>query len=264
MELLLEAIDLSKIRQVFLLALAVFVLQRIIDKLAWELGQKIKKMQVILHRLQVIVRFGLYGAAIYVAIAMILRPSPEALLGLLGGTAVALGFGAREYLANLLAGLVILFEHPFRVGDRIEVEGHAGEVVDITIRSFRLRTPNDNEITVPNSVILRAGVKSITQGRLYALVEIDFYLAPEVNLEAVKEILTEAAVTSKYFCDEKPIEVLVVMERFHLRYSVLAYVTDLRQEWEFRSDVTGRAIARFQDLGVQFWVKPGAVLNITD
>jgi len=260
----LEAIDLSKIRQVFLLVLVVFVLQRIIDKLAWGLGQKIKKLQVVLHRLQVIVRFGLYGAGVYVAITMVLRPSPEALLGLLGGTAVALGFGAREYLANLLAGLVILFEQPFRVGDRIEVESHAGEVVDITIRSFRLRTPNDNVITVPNAVILRTGVKSITQGRLYALVEIDFYLDPEVNLEAVKEILTEAAATSRYFYDEKPIEVLVGMERFHIRYAVLAYVTDLRREWEFKSDVTGRAISRFQELGVKYWVKPAAVFNSTD
>lgn len=261
MEQFFEAIDITKIRQVVILAVTIFLLLRVLDRITIQLGLKIKKWQVVLHRIQVVIRFALYGAALYIGIILILKPSPEALVGLLGGTAVALGFGAREYLSNLLAGVIILFEHPFRVGDRIEVEGHAGEVIDITIRSFRLRTPNDNEITVPNSVVLRTGVKSINQGRLFALVEIDFYLAPEVNLEIVKEILQEAAVTSKYFYGQKPVEILVMMERFHLRYSVLAYVTDLRLDWEFKSDVTAKAIARFQELEIKYWVNHGGGMD---
>ena len=72
---------------------------------------------------------------------------------------VAVGFAAQESLANLISGIVILVDAPYRVGDWLLLDGQQRvRVVDIGIRSTRVMTPEDVEIIVPNSMMANSRI----------------------------------------------------------------------------------------------------------
>ncbi len=64
---------------------------------------------------------------------------------------VGIGFGLQDLVKNFVAGLVILIERPFQVGDRIELDKNAAEVVEIRARATVLRTNDDVHLIVPNA-----------------------------------------------------------------------------------------------------------------
>lgn len=82
-----------------------------------------------------------------------------AVLGSLGIGSVALGFAFSDILQNSLAGLLMLFRQPFRVGDQIEVTEFTGTVEAITIRETRLRQFDGQRILIPNSVVYSSSVR---------------------------------------------------------------------------------------------------------
>ena len=71
----------------------------------------------------------------------------------LGLTGFALGFALKDSIANLLAGVLILLYRPFEVGDRIDVGGLAGHVVNVNLRYTELENPSER-VLVPNSKML--------------------------------------------------------------------------------------------------------------
>jgi small conductance mechanosensitive channel len=80
-----------------------------------------------------------------------------ALVAGLGLTGFALGFALRDAVSNLLAGIVIILYQPFRMGDRIEVDGSAGTVVGIDLR-YTVLDAADRWILVPNNTLLSNSV----------------------------------------------------------------------------------------------------------
>jgi small-conductance mechanosensitive channel len=77
---------------------------------------------------------------------------------LLGALGVGIGFGLQNITNNFVSGLIILFERPIKVGDRIEVAGIAGNVVDISMRATTIITNDNISIIVPNSEFISATV----------------------------------------------------------------------------------------------------------
>ena len=67
-----------------------------------------------------------------------------------GAVALAVGFAAQDLLGNFIAGVFILKDRPFEVGDWIEWDGHSGRIEDIDLRVTRIRTFDNERITVPN------------------------------------------------------------------------------------------------------------------
>ena len=68
----------------------------------------------------------------------------------LGVAGLALGFAAKDTLANFIAGVTILWDRPFRVGDRVEADGEFGQVKQITLRSTRIHTADNRVVIIPN------------------------------------------------------------------------------------------------------------------
>jgi len=71
----------------------------------------------------------------------------------LGLTGFALGFALKDSISNLLAGVLILLYRPFEVGDRIDVGGLAGNVINVNLRYTELENPSER-VLVPNSKML--------------------------------------------------------------------------------------------------------------
>ena len=100
----------------------------------------------------------LVGAAAY-ALLLIWGINPTAWLASAGVIGIAVGFAAKDSLANLFSGIFIVADAPFKIGDYIVLDsGERGAVTHLGMRSTRLLTRDDVEITIPNAVIANAKI----------------------------------------------------------------------------------------------------------
>lgn len=200
-----------------------------------------------------ITRMLLWGIATYLIVRTIFRVDAQGLLAASAALGVALGFAAQDLLKNVFGGLIVVFDQPFQVGDKISVGGTYGEVVSIGLRSTRILTADDNLVTVPNSQVVQEQVANANAGQLNCQVVTDLYLPGIVDEKQAREIAFDAAVTSQYVFLEKPIQVFVA-DQFHTTFvthlRVRAYVLDPRFEFLLRSDITERAREGFRAAGL--------------
>ena len=207
-------------------------------------------------RLVPIVRIVLWVFAAYLVVRVIFRIDAQGIFAAAAAIGVAVGFAAQDLLKNLFGGLILVFDQPFQVGDKVSVGGTYGEVVSIGLRSTRIVTPDDNLVSVPNAQVVDQQVANANAGELNCQVVTDLFLPGWADEEAAKRIAFDAAASSKYVYLNKPIVVLVsdmFKETFLTRVRVKAYVLDPRLEFLFQSDVTERARAGFREAG---WLRP--------
>ncbi len=98
------------------------------------------------------------------ATSVILFPDLELgdIIGLLGLGSVAIGFAFQDIFKNFLAGILLLFNEPFRLQDQIIVDGYEGTVEEITIRSTQLRTYQGERVVIPNSIVFTNSIHVLT------------------------------------------------------------------------------------------------------
>lgn len=208
-----------------------------------------------IEQVSAFVRFGIYAGGVLLAVSLIFSLSPE-VLTVLGGTfVVTTGLALKDQASSVIAGLVILVEKPFQVGDRVTFGDHYGEIETIGLRSVRLVTLDDNVVTIPNSKFLTDPVASGNAGALTMLVQQDFHVAIDEDPRRALELVGESLTTSPYFCPDHPwsvlLEEVVVGETLALRVRSKGYVTDLRYEKAFASDVCHRTLDAFRAAGVR-------------
>jgi small-conductance mechanosensitive channel len=115
-------------------------------------------------------------------------------LAILGGTlGIGVGFGLQSIVANWVAGLVLLIEQPFRIGDRIDVGGTAGVVGRVGVRSTWVRTYDNEIIIVPNSDFTTHQVTNWTVNDDRVRLAIGVVVADQSDAEKVAALMLEVA-----------------------------------------------------------------------
>ena len=115
-------------------------------------------------------------------------------LAILGGTlGIGVGFGLQSIVANWVAGLVLLVEQPFRIGDRIDVGGTAGVVGRVGVRSTWVRTYDNEVIIVPNSDFTTHQVTNWTVNDDRVRLAIGVVVAHDCDAEQVAALMLEVA-----------------------------------------------------------------------
>jgi small conductance mechanosensitive channel len=76
---------------------------------------------------------------------------------------IVIGLSAQDILKNFFAGVWVLIERPFRIGDNIEVTGYTGTVLEISFRTTQLRTDDGREVIVPNGTFMTSAVVNLTR-----------------------------------------------------------------------------------------------------
>ncbi|MGD1805110.1 mechanosensitive ion channel family protein [Dapis sp. BLCC M126] len=186
----------------------------------------------------------LFTTTIYV-LSLFLQLSTQNLLAITGTIAVALGFAFKDYVSSLIAGVVALFEIPYRVGDRVKIGENYGEIVSYDLRGIRLQTIEDNLIFIPHNKIWNEPISNANNGALEAQVTTDFYLAHEVDSELAIKILYLAAYTSKYTQLKLPIRVLVEEKPWGTQFQLKSYPIDARDEYIYKTDLVRRVKQAF-------------------
>ncbi len=244
-----------------LLLLVTLVAARLLTRALFPLGRRFPNRRLIINQVGSFVRFGIYlgGGAATAASVLVLRQ--EVLLAVGGTVAVSVGFALKDLVASFVAGLIILMDKPFQVGDRVTFDGYYGEIRDIGLRSVRLMTLDDTLVTIPNSKFLTDVVASGNAGALEMMVQMDFFVGPDQDVDLAKRIVTEALTSSRFVHLKHAWAVLVNQviheSYFAVRLRAKAYVLDVRFEKAFETDVTERVLAAFREEKIQ----PPAVLH---
>ncbi len=109
----------------------------------------------------------------------------------IGVVGIAIGFAAQDALANTIAGFMIFWDKPFRVGEYVTVQDQYGEVRDITLRSTRIRTNQNTYVVIPNKhVIDEVLVNHSHHGE--TRVDVPLGIAYKEDIVAAREVLLDA------------------------------------------------------------------------
>ncbi|MFT6406967.1 MAG: small-conductance mechanosensitive channel [Arenicella sp.] len=124
-------------------------------------------------------------------VLMIWGINPVGLLASAGIVGIAVGFAAKDTLANLFSGVFILADRPYKLGDYVNLDsGERGKVTHIGIRSTRLITRDDIEVTIPNGVIGNAKIVNENGGSGHSMrIRLDLQCAYESDLQQVENVL---------------------------------------------------------------------------
>ena len=147
----------------------------------------------------------IFGAATY-AVFVIWDINMTAWLASAGVAGIAVGFAAKDTLSNLFAGVFILADAPYKVGDYIVLDkGDRGKVTNIGLRSTRILTRDDVEITVPNSIIGNTTITNQSGGPHEKLrVRLKVGVAYGSDIDKVRTILMQIADKDRQVCKFPP------------------------------------------------------------
>ncbi len=229
-----------------LIVVSAWLLLRFIDSIVTNISDQFAQRRMLLQKLQSFFQFFVYMSTA-LAVFMLSFRVDERVLALIGGTiAVSVGFALKDLTASFVAGLTIMIDRPFQVGDRVTFEGYYGDIVAIGLRSVRMNTLADDVITIPNNKFLNEAVSSGNYGALDMQVNIPFYIGLDQDISLARELIQECASASRYIHLPKPVVVIVqqtITENYlAIKLTCKAYVVDTKYEKLFETDITLRVM----------------------
>lgn len=225
------------------------------DRLLDGLAERFNERRLAFKQAKGLFRMAMYVIVPIIVLSSVLDLQQEGFFAVAGTIAFAVGFAFKDLAGSLIAGVILLVDRPFQVGDRISFGGFYGEVQEMGLRSVRLVTLDDNLVTIPNNKFLTEEVASANAGELDAMVVVPFYVGAAEDFEKARQIIAEATSTSRYAYLEKPVVTLVedrfLGERFVTVITTKAYVFDVRYEKALVTDVTERVKVAFRAHGIR-------------
>ncbi len=234
---------------------------RLVGTVASRLAARFASRRLFIQKIESFLLFALYVTTGAVCMGLSLRLDSTAVTVIGGALAFAVGFAMRDLVAAFIAGMTIIFDRPFQVGDRVAYAGEYGDIIKIGLRSVRMNTLDHNVVTIPNNKVLTDVTSCGNYGELEMQVPMDFYVGADQDLELASEIVREACLTSRYVYLDRPVPVLAkqVIMQDYVAYQLKArpYVLDTKYEKPFETDVHVRVQKAFGEAGIL----PPAVLH---
>ena len=201
-----------------------------------------------------IIRFLLYAFMI----AMIYPYLPGAKNGVFQGISVFVGLiislGSSTVIGNVIAGLVITYMRPFKLGDRIQLNDTTGNVIEKTPLVTRIKTPKNEVVTIPNSFIMSSHtVNYSASAREYGLIiHSEVTIGYDVPWRQVHQLLIEAALNTHGVIDDpRPFVLETSLSDWYPVYQINAYIREADKLAQIYSDLHQNIQDRFNEAGVE-------------
>ena len=201
-----------------------------------------------------IVRFLLYAFMI----AMVYPYLPGSKSGVFQGISVFVGLivslGSSTVIGNIIAGLVITYMRPFKLGDRIQLNDTTGNVIEKTPLVTRIRTPKNEVVTIPNSFIMSSHtVNYSASAREYGLIiHSEVTIGYDVPWRQVHQLLIDAALNTPGVIDDpRPFVLETSLSDWYPVYQVNAYIKDANRLAQIYSDLHQNIQDKFNEAGVE-------------
>jgi len=136
----------------------------------------------------------------------------DVLIAALGLGGLAISLASQDTLANMISGVILLLDKPFRVGDRVEIKelGTWGDVVDIGLRTTRIRTRDNRLVIVPNSKISSDQIINYTFPDPRYRIQMEIEVGYGQDVERVRQIIKDSVKRVEGVLLDKNIEVLYI------------------------------------------------------
>ena len=177
----------------------------------------------------------------------------------LGGLSIGIGFGLQNIASNFVSGVILVFERPIKIGDRVTVEGTYGVVKAINMRSTVVATPEDIDIIIPNSKFISETVTNMTHDNTRTRIKVPVGVSYESDDDLVKMLLVEVAnshpETIKEINPDLP-DVVPPFVRFirfgdsSLDFELLAWIPNVMRRLEIISDLHFMIRKKFREHGI--------------
>ncbi len=230
------------------------IILQIIKDIADRLSKRFANRRPTIQKIESAARFIVYIATGMVCIALSFRLDSTVLTVIGGALAFAVGFAMRDLVAAFIAGITIMVDRPFQVGDRVAIAGEYGDVIKIGLRSVQLNTLDHNIVTIPNNKILVDVTSSGNYGALEMQVPMDFYIGVDQDYRRALELVREACLTSPYVFLDQPVNVVakqVILSNYiAMHIKARPYVFDCCYEKSFETDVHLRVAQAFGLAGI--------------
>jgi small-conductance mechanosensitive channel len=193
------------------------------------------------------------GAAAYFFL-LIWGIDPTAWLASAGVIGIAVGFAARDSLANLFAGIFIVADAPYKIGDYIVLgTGERGEVTHLGMRSTRLLTRDDVEVTIPNSVIANAKIVNESGGPWEKeRIRVPVGVAYGSDVDEVCEILEKVALAHEEIVGEPaPRARMRAFGASSLDFELLAWIEHPKLRGRVRHELLKAVYKAFIEHGIE-------------
>jgi len=168
-----------------------------------------------------------------------------------GVVGIALGFAAHTTVANLVAGVIIAFAQPIRLGDNVKVDDEYGAVESIGLFYTHIRTPDNRRLVIPNKILSDRAIRNytLTDERMPAQVVLRFdYRA---DLDAVRAVLLEEARAHRLFMtDHEPIVEVIDADDLGVSVRLTAWARNQPDAWTLAVEVRESVLRRLAESDV--------------
>lgn len=174
------------------------------------------------------------------------------LLTALGIGSLAIGLAAKDTLANMISGFTLMIDRPFRIGDRIQLtSGKTGDVVDIGLRSTRIRTPENTLLIIPNSELCNSTVHNMAFPDMRSQGRITVGVSYDSDLAMVKRVMVEAAQEDPdVLAEPAPESFFMSFGDNALQMSLIFWVTDYTKLFPVMDRLNAGILGRFTRNGI--------------
>jgi small-conductance mechanosensitive channel len=201
-----------------------------------------------------LLRVAIIAFAVVVAYPYIPGSDSAAFKGVSLFLGVIVSLGSTSFIANLIAGIALTYRGVFREGDWVEIGDAEGRVEEIRSQVVRLRTRNNEQITVPSSTILNANVVNLSTPKvgLGIVLRCPVGLGYDVSWRRAESLMLKAAEGIDGLMEEPPPRVMVQELGDHaVVHTLLVQVEDPERLPAIRSELNRRILDAFHSAGVQ-------------
>jgi small-conductance mechanosensitive channel len=201
-----------------------------------------------------IVRFVLYAFMLVLIFPYLPGSGSPAFQGVSVFLGVLLSLGSSSAINNIIAGLVITYMRPFKLGDRVRIGDVSGDVVEKSMLVIKIRTVKNEEITVPNSTVLSGNTinYSVMAEKPGLIVHTTVTIGYDAPWRDVHQVLLKAAdKTSLLRKDPAPFVLQTSLDDFYVSYQLNAYTSEASQQSRVYSELHQHIQDCFNEAGIE-------------
>jgi small-conductance mechanosensitive channel len=201
-----------------------------------------------------IIRFLLYAFMLVIIFPYLPGSSSPAFQGVSVFLGVLLSLGSSSAINNIIAGLVITYMRPFKIGDRVKIGDVTGDVIEKTTLVIRIRTIKNEDITVPNSTVLSANTINYSANALDKglIIHTTVTIGYDAPWKDVQQALINAALRTELILNEPtPFVLQTSLDDFYVSYQLNAYTKDANAQATIYSELHKNIQDCFNEAGIE-------------
>ena len=162
------------------------------------------------------------------------------LLATAGIAGIAIGLAVKDSLSNILGGLQLVLDRTFKVGDKVELEsGEMGVILDIGLRSTKMKTYDNEVVYIPNGYLANAKIKNFTHPDVSIRVNVEFGVEYGSDTEKVRKVVLDAVKKIDTVIEEpEPVVQFLKMSDFSLDFIARAWVKEYTEAYSTKIKMT--------------------------